>query len=49
LKDTKLLPSLGIGFNPYFSKNINKPLGVNIFPTSEIYTGVKCNFGIPLQ
>lgn len=40
-KDTKFVPSLGFGFNPYFSKNNNKPFVSNIFPTTEIYTGFR--------
>jgi hypothetical protein len=40
-KDNKLVPSLGVGVNPYFGKNKYSPLTSNSFPSSESSFGLR--------
>lgn len=40
-KDSKLVPSLGFGFNPYFRKNKYSPLASSSFPASESSFGLR--------
>ncbi len=40
-KDTKLVPSLGFGVNPYYRQNNYSPKISNLFPTSDISIGMK--------
>jgi hypothetical protein len=40
-KDSKLVPSIGFGINPYYRQNNYSPLTSNSFPTSEIIGGVR--------
>ena len=40
-KDSKLVPSLGLGVNPYFRKNKYSPLASSSFPASESSFGLR--------
>jgi hypothetical protein len=40
-KDSKLVPSLGFGVNPYFRKNKYSPLASSSFPASESSFGLR--------
>lgn len=40
-KNTKILPSIGFGINPYFRQNNYSPKITTSFPTSEISAGIR--------
>lgn len=41
LKDSKIVPSIGFGINPYYRQNNYSPKISSSFPTSEISVGMK--------
>jgi hypothetical protein len=40
-KDSKLVPSIGFGINPYYRQNNNSPKTSSSFPSTDISTGMK--------
>jgi len=40
-KDSKLVPSIGFGINPYYRQNNNSPKTSSSFPTSDINIGMR--------